>query len=163
MKKFYIVETSTDYDGVLEYNQFETEEKAIQYIKDNFLNHIESQKRVNEIVRGFRRPYDKDFTLKEIYFDHELFTIDNVSIDDYGEFDYLTLYTNKYNKKQNGLPRFISEALTNKGKKYTEIFYTTTKDGKFYGGGRYFDSLEELKETIFKAQSERYAEQYYKY
>lgn len=161
MKKFYIVETSTDYDGVLEYNKFETEEKAIQYIKDNFLNHITSKKRLNEMVRGFRRPYDKDFTLKEIYFDHELFTIDNVSIDDYGEFDYLTLYTNEYNKKQNGLPRFITEALTNKGKRYNEVFYTITKEGNYYDGHQYFKTLKDLANNAYENQSLKYSEQYY--
>lgn len=162
MKKFYFVETSADYYGTIEYNVFATEQKAIQYIKSKFLTRISHEVIVREKLHTFRSPNDKDFILKEIYYDHELFTPDNVQIEEYGVFDYLTLYTYDYNPKHDGLPRRLSEALTNQGKRYIEVFYATTKDGKFYNGDRYFDSLEELKEFSFRSQSARYSGQFYK-
>lgn len=158
MKKFFIVETSTQYEGTIEYKPFETEEEAINYIKEKFLTRLKSEEAVNEMTHRFRGQYEKDFTLMEIYYDHELFTWDNVCIDDYGRIEYKTQYEQyTYNHKHDSLPYMVSEALTNQGKSYTESYYAINEDGKYYNGRKYFDSLEEMKEAVYKAKSRRYA------
>lgn len=164
MKKFYLVTSYTQYYWVDKYKTFKTEEEANQYVKDSFLIPVRDEQAAKNWRHMFKTPYHKEFQIQQIFYDHELFNFENVSIEPYWEFEYHSEYEQyAYNPKHNGLPHKISDALTNRGKNYIEVSYATTEDGKFYDGDEYFNSLEELKEANFKEQSKKYAEQYYKY
>ena len=112
----------------------------MDFIKDKFLVRLDTEREVyNSILFEFDI-FIRQYRLRKLKVNNDLFNYDNVTIHDDGRIEY--------KKRNKDLPKKMSDITPLREKVYEEHYYTLTKNGKYYNGFDYYDTFEELKEEV---------------